>query len=99
MKQSLVIGICSLSLGIVFANDGWSKEALVYKNGVLPNPYYPTKPTSYRIPAIITTPQGTVITAVDIRYAGKHGNTDIVSNTKVNPVKFSIRVSNDLASS
>lgn len=100
MKQSLVIGICSLSLGIVFANDGWNKEALVYKNGVLPNPYHPTKPTSYRIPAITTTPQGTVITAVDMRYVGKHGNTDIVAGaSKVNPVKFSIRVSNDLASS
>ena len=96
-KLALCTLFCSLASGILAApNDGWNENMTLFKNGTLENTEVSGKPTSYRIPAITTTAQGTIVAVSDVRYDGKHGNTDITDGSNnIHPVKFSIKVSHD----
>ena len=50
---------------------------------------------SWRIPAITTTTQGTIIAMVDKRFTNTDGNTDIFGNGKIQKVWFNYKVSHD----
>lgn len=50
---------------------------------------------SWRIPAITTTTQGTIIAMVDKRFTNTAGNTDIFGGGKVQKVWFNYKVSHD----
>lgn len=86
MKKLVLLTLfCSLATGaITFANDGWNKEMrlFTYKDT--------TNTNSYRIPAITTTSQGTVIAVADYRH---NGAGDI--GTSGQKVDFAIKVSHD----
>lgn len=73
--------------------DGWNDAMLIYEK------YYNKTPTSnmggFRIPSITTTSQGSVIAAVDKRFNGISGNTDIFGNGKVQKVYISVKTSFD----
>lgn len=89
MSKSTIIFLVSL-FGLIInkpttaSTDGYNSAIIIFKNKTV------TNKNGFRIPAITTTSQGTVIAASDIRYAGTSGNTDIP-----NQVEFIVRVSND----
>lgn len=83
-KLRLLTIFCSLAAVILASpNDGWNEEMRLFT-------YQDTTNTnSYRIPAITTTSQGTVIAVADYRH---NGASDIGLNEGVD---FAVRVSND----
>lgn len=83
-KLALLTLFCSLATGVIAApNDGWNEEMRLFT-------YRDTTNTnSYRIPAITTTSQGTIIAVADYRH---NGAGDIGLNEGVD---FAIRVSHD----
>ena len=94
-KLTLLTLFCALATGAM-AGDGWNDYKTIFKVGELENTEKPGTVTSFRIPAITTTSQGTIVAVSDIRYGGQHGNTDIADGSnKVNPVHFAIKVSHD----
>ena len=84
-KLALLTLFCSLATGVIAApNDGWNEEMRLFT-------YRDTTNTnSYRIPAITTTSQGTIIAVADYRH---NGAGDI--GTSGQKVDFAIRVSHD----
>lgn len=83
-KFALLTLFCSLATGILAApNDGWNEGMVLFKKGDTTNTNY------YRIPAITTTSQGTIIAVSDYRH---NGSGDIGLNSGVD---FAVKVSND----
>ena len=66
------------------ARDGWNESMTIFEHGTI------TDNNGFRIPAITTTSQGTVVAVADIRYGGLTGNTDMPKK-----VEFLIKTSND----
>ncbi|MGY0395334.1 exo-alpha-sialidase [Fusobacterium sp. SYSU M8A802] len=70
-KLRLVTLFCALATGVM-AGDGWNEEMTIFKQNL---DQYNGKPTTdhidYRIPALTTTTQGTIVAAVDRRF-GSH---------------------------
>lgn len=86
MKRLALLSLfCSLATGVIAApNDGWNEEMRLFT-------YRDTTNTnSYRIPAITTTSQGTIIAVADYRH---NGAGDI--GTSGQKVDFAIKVSHD----
>ena len=83
-RLALLTLFCSLATGVIAAsNDGWNEAMTLFKKGDT------TATNYYRIPAITTTSQGTIIAVADYRHDGWG---DIGLNKQVD---FAIRVSND----
>lgn len=83
-RLALLTLFCSLATGVIAApNDGWNEGMILFKKGDTTNTNY------YRIPAITTTSQGTIIAVADYRHDG-YG--DIGLNTGVD---FAIKISHD----
>lgn len=88
-RLALLTLFCSLATGVIAApNDGWNEAMTVFKHGSIPGAT--NKPTGFRIPAITSTSQGTLIAVSDIRYNGNSGNTDMPQK-----VEFIVKISND----
>lgn len=84
-KLALLTLFCSLATGAIAApNDGWNEgmRLFTYKDT--------TNTNSYRIPAITTTSQGTIIAVADYR----HNSTGDIG-TSGQKVDFAIKVSHD----
>lgn len=83
-RLALLTLFCSLATGVIAApNDGWNEGMILFKKGDTTNTNY------YRIPAITTTSQGTIIAVADYRH---NGYGDIGLNTGVD---FAIKISHD----
>ena len=82
-KLTLLTLFCALATGAM-AGDGWNESMTVFEHGTI------TEKNGFRIPAITTTSQGTVVAVADIRYGGLTGNTDMPKK-----VEFLIKTSND----
>ena len=83
-KFALLSLFCSLSSLTLAQGDGYNSAMTIFKQKTI------TSSNGFRIPAITTTSQGTIIAVADIRYAGTSGNTDMPRK-----VEFLIKVSND----
>lgn len=84
-KLALLSLFCSLATGVLAApNDGWNEEMFIFKKGDT------TNTNGYRIPAITTTSQGTIIAVSDYRH---NGTGDI--GTSGQKVDFAIKISHD----
>ncbi|MGL5856614.1 MAG: sialidase family protein, partial [Cetobacterium sp.] len=83
-KISTAAIFCSLLLSTTTLSDGYNSALVLFKNKTV------TSSNGFRIPAITTTAQGTVIAVTDIRYAGTSGNTDMPRK-----VELMVKVSND----
>lgn len=87
-----VVSISGAQAGVL--GDGWNAPTKLFEN------YASDTSTTqgrggYRIPAITSTSQGTVIALVDKRFDGTQGNTDLVQGSTVHKVWFSYKVSKD----
>lgn len=82
-KLTLLTLFCALATGVI-AGDGWNESMTIFEHGTI------TDNNGFRIPAITTTSQGTVVAVADIRYGGLTGNTDMPKK-----VEFLIKTSND----
>lgn len=82
-KLTLLTLFCALATGVM-AGDGWNESMTIFEHGTI------TDNNGFRIPAITTTSQGTVVAVADIRYGGLTGNTDMPKK-----VEFLIKTSND----
>ncbi len=69
-KLTLLTLFCALATGVM-AGDGWNESMTIFEHGTI------TDNNGFRIPAITTTSQGTVVAVADIRYGGLTGNTDM----------------------
>lgn len=83
-KISTAAIFCSLLLSTSALADGYNSSIILFKNKTV------TNSNGFRIPAITTTAQGTVIAVTDIRYAGTSGNTDMPRK-----VELMVKVSSD----
>ncbi|MHA4988085.1 exo-alpha-sialidase [Cetobacterium somerae] len=83
-KISTAAIFCTLLLSTTTLSDGYNSALVLFKNKTV------TNNNGFRIPAITTTAQGTVIAVTDIRYAGTSGNTDMPRK-----VELMVKVSND----
>lgn len=83
-KISTAAIFCSLLLSTLALADGYNSSIILFKNKTV------TNSNGFRIPAITTTAQGTVIAVTDIRYAGTSGNTDMPRK-----VELMVKVSSD----
>ena len=83
-KISTAAIFCSLLLSTTTLSDGYNSALVLFKNKTV------TNSNGFRIPAITTTAQGTVIAVTDVRYAGTSGNTDMPRK-----VELMVKVSND----
>ena len=70
-KISTAAIFCSLLLSTTTLSDGYNSALVLFKNKTV------TNSNGFRIPAITTTAQGTVIAVTDVRYAGTWVNTDM----------------------
>ncbi|MCJ8342513.1 MAG: glycoside hydrolase [Cetobacterium sp.] len=86
MKKIILLGtFCALSsLALGRNGDGYNSAQTIFKNRTV------TSTNGFRIPAITTTSQGTIIAVSDIRYKGTSDNTDMPAK-----VEFMIKTSND----
>ncbi|MGX6591769.1 sialidase family protein [Cetobacterium ceti] len=86
MKKIILLGtFCALSsLALGRNGDGYNSAQTIFENKTV------TSTNGFRIPAITTTSQGTIIAVSDIRYGGTSGNTDMPAK-----VEFMIKTSND----
>ena len=82
-KFALLTIFCALATGAM-AGDGWNDDMTIFEHHTV------TDKNGFRIPAITTTTQGTVVAVTDIRYGGTTGNTDMPKK-----VEFMIKTSND----
>lgn len=83
-KISLLSLFCSLASFALAQGDGYNSAVTIFKQKEI------TSINGFRIPAITTTSQGTIVAVADIRYAGTSGNTDMPRK-----VEFLIKVSSD----
>lgn len=89
-KLALLTLFCSLATGVIAApNDGWNEAMTVFKAGSVDGK------NGFRIPAITSTGNGSLVAATDYRYKNKDWNTDM-GTTQENPNPyFIVKISND----
>lgn len=85
MKKFYLLSLfCSLASLSLAQGDGYNSHQTIFEHGEV------TATNGFRIPAITSTSQGTIIAVADIRYAGTSGNTDMPDK-----VELMVKTSND----